>query len=182
MRPRGCGSSRRLRRSPSRRRSARPCANRSWHRSPCAASHPRSPRGCFRWPRPRHSPKTLTCQSMTLMPVFGLLTNVAFIALRARLLRRGLAEEIVLFHGGKPGMRVGAADHAELVGIGAEFGLELQSVLQRRAGILELAASPASWRPLASRLPKSQRSKSANSSLGDSSGWVSPSPLVWVAS
>ena len=35
-------------------------------------------------------------------------------------------------------MRVGAADQAELVGIDAEFGLHLQAVPQRRAGILEL--------------------------------------------
>ena len=35
-------------------------------------------------------------------------------------------------------MRVGRADHAELVGIDAELRLELQAVLQRRARILEL--------------------------------------------
>ena len=35
---------------------------------------------------------------------------------------------------------------------------------------------------LTSRLPLSQVSKSANSSLGESSGWVSPSPFIWVTS
>ena len=35
---------------------------------------------------------------------------------------------------------------------------------------------------LRSRLPLSQRSKAANSSLGDRNGWVSPSPLICVAS
>ena len=102
-------------------------------------------------------------------------------ALRARLLRRRLAEEVVLFHGGKAGMGVGTADHAELVGVGAKLGFELQTVPQRRAGILELEHLRRLG-ALASRLPKSQLSKSANSSLGDSAGCVSPSPLVWVAS
>src|SRR5262245_45424786 len=35
---------------------------------------------------------------------------------------------------------------------------------------------------LKSRLPLSQRSKLANSSLGERNGCVSPSPLIWVAS
>src|SRR5258708_14619586 len=35
---------------------------------------------------------------------------------------------------------------------------------------------------LRSRLPLSQRSKLANSSFGERNGWVSPSPLIWVAS
>jgi hypothetical protein len=39
-------------------------------------------------------------------------------AMGARLLRSGLAEEVVLLHGGKTGMRVAAADEAEFVGIG----------------------------------------------------------------
>ena len=51
---------------------------------------------------------------------------------------RRLAEEVVLFDGRQTGMRVGRADHAELVGVDAELALELEAVLQRRAGILEL--------------------------------------------
>ena len=57
---------------------------------------------------------------------------------RARLGARGLAEEVVLLDGGEAGVGVGRADHAELVGIDAEFLLQLEAVLQRRAGILEL--------------------------------------------
>ena len=56
---------------------------------------------------------------------------------RARLGGRGLAKEIVLFHCGEPGVGVGRADHAELVGIDAELGFHLQAVLQGRPRVLE---------------------------------------------
>ena len=51
--------------------------------------------------------------------------------------RRCLAEEIVLLDRREPGMRIGAADQAELVGIYAEFGFHLEAVLERRTDILE---------------------------------------------
>ena len=51
--------------------------------------------------------------------------------------RRCLAEEIVLLDRREPGMRIGTADQAELVGIYAEFGFHLEAVLQRRTGVLE---------------------------------------------
>ena len=57
---------------------------------------------------------------------------------RARLGGGGLAEEIVLFDRGEAGVRVGRADHAELVGIDAELVFQLETVLERRAGVLEL--------------------------------------------
>ena len=49
-----------------------------------------------------------------------------------------LAEEVVFLDRGETGVRVGRADHAELVGVDAELVLELQAEFQRGAGILEL--------------------------------------------
>ena len=51
-------------------------------------------------------------------------------ALGARLAARGLAEEVVLLDRGETCVRVGGADHAELVGIRAELFLELEPVAQ----------------------------------------------------
>ncbi len=59
-------------------------------------------------------------------------------AVRAGLGVRCLAEEIILFDGGKPGVRVGAANQSELVRIDAELGFQLEAVLQRRASVFEL--------------------------------------------
>ena len=42
-----------------------------------------------------------------------------------------LAEEIIFFDRGEPGVRIGATDHAEFVGIDAEFLFELEAILQR---------------------------------------------------
>ena len=50
---------------------------------------------------------------------------------------RCLAEEIVLLDRREPGMRIGTADQAELVGIYAEFGFHLEAVLECRTDILE---------------------------------------------
>ena len=47
-----------------------------------------------------------------------------------------LAEEVVFLRGGQRGVTVGRADHAKLVGVGAELFLELEAAPQRRAGIL----------------------------------------------
>ena len=122
--------------NPSRRRSARPGASRWWRRSPCAASRPRSSRACF--PRPHGG-----VAGGADLPVHDFHAGLRVVhegrghAMRAGLLRRGLAEEIVLLERGEAGVRVGAADEAELVGVRAELLLELEAVLQRRAGIFE---------------------------------------------
>ena len=56
----------------------------------------------------------------------------------------GLAEEIVLVGGGQSGVGVGRADHAELVGVGAQLLLELEPELQAPNGHTRTGASPAS--------------------------------------
>ena len=56
----------------------------------------------------------------------------------ARLGVRQLAEEIFFLDCGKAGVRIGAADHAVLVGIDAELLLKLETVLERGAGVFEL--------------------------------------------
>ncbi len=56
-------------------------------------------------------------------------------ALRAGLLRRGLAEEVLFLHGGEAGVRVAAADHAELVRVRAQLRFEQEAVLERRARV-----------------------------------------------
>ena len=75
---------------------------------------------------------------MILTPVCVLSTNALGHALGARLLRHGLAEEIVLGQCRQAVVRVAAADQPELVGVGAERLFELQAGLERRARILEL--------------------------------------------
>src|SRR6202020_1068220 len=55
----------------------------------------------------------------------------------ARLRGRRLAPEIILLDGRKPGMRIGASDKAELVGIDAELGLHLEAILESGADIFE---------------------------------------------
>ena len=50
---------------------------------------------------------------------------------------RGLAEEIILLGGRQTGMRIGAADQTELVGVHPELGFHLETVLERRTGVLE---------------------------------------------
>ena len=59
-------------------------------------------------------------------------------ALRVRLHTRVLTEEVLLLGRGEPGVAVGRADHAELVGIDAEPFLELQAELKRGPGVLVL--------------------------------------------
>ena len=49
----------------------------------------------------------------------------------------GLAEEIILLDGREAGVRIGAADQAELVGIHPELGFHLETVLERRTCVLE---------------------------------------------
>jgi hypothetical protein len=48
------------------------------------------------------------------------------------------AEEIVFFHGGETCVRIGGADHPELVRVHTQFFFKLQPVSQRRARVLEL--------------------------------------------
>ena len=72
-----------------------------------------------------------------MIAALSVFTKGCVARLRARLGGRGFAKEVVLFHGGESGVRIGAADHAELVGIDAEFGFQLQAVLECGAGILE---------------------------------------------
>ena len=71
------------------------------------------------------------------MTALSVLTNGCVARSGARLGGRRLAEEIVLLDGRKAGVRVGAADQAELVGIHAELGFQLEAVLERRTGVLE---------------------------------------------
>ena len=105
--------------------------------------------------------------------------KVAGHAFRAGLLRRGLAEEVVLLDGREAGVRVGAADHAELVGIHAELLFELQAVLAAPSGHTRIRASPASSarsrRDCPCPIARSWRTR--RSAKG--AGWVSPSPLIW---
>ena len=46
-----------------------------------------------------------------------------------------LPKEVVFLGGGQGGMAVGGANHAELVGVGAEFLLQLHAALERLAGV-----------------------------------------------
>ena len=100
---------------------------------------------------------------------------------RARFLRHRLAEEVVFLHRGEAGMRIAAADEAELVWVRAELPLELQAVLEAERAYSNSSIS-FFFATLPSRLPLSQISKSANSSFGDRNGCVSPVPLVCVVS
>ena len=93
----------------------------------------------------------------------------------------GLAEEIIFFHRGEPSMRITAAYHAKFVRIGTEFFFELEPVLQPERAYSNSSMS-VFFSSLRSRLPLSQRSKLANSSLGERNGCASPSPLICVAS
>ena len=87
-----------------------------------------------------------------------------------RLRAGGLAEEVVLVRRRQRGVRVGPADHAELERVDAELRLELAGRSSAPSGRTRTGASPASSARCRSRLPLSQRSKSANSSLGDRNG------------
>ena len=58
-------------------------------------------------------------------------------AVRAWFGGRRLAEEIILLDRREAGVRIGAADQAELVGVHPEFGFHLETVLERRACVLE---------------------------------------------
>ena len=58
-------------------------------------------------------------------------------AVGAGLGARSLAEEIIFFDRGQPGVRVGAADQSELVRIDAKLCFELEPVLERRTRIFE---------------------------------------------
>ncbi len=99
---------------------------------------------------------------------------------RRRLERNDLAEEIVLGAGRQRGVRVGRADHAELERIGAQLRLVGQPALEAsRAYSRGSMSGVLGWGP---KLPLSQRSKSANSSVGESTGCVSPSPFICVTS
>src|ERR1700719_1609620 len=59
-------------------------------------------------------------------------------ACRARFVGGRLAEEIVAVSGGETGMRIGATDHPELVGIYAKLFFQLKTVLERGARVFEL--------------------------------------------
>ena len=78
-------------------------------------------------------------------------------------------------------MRVGAADEAELERVDAKSLPRASGPPRGRAGHTRARSCPApserrrDWRHPISR-------SSANSSVGDSDGWVSPSPLIWVIS
>ena len=76
-------------------------------------------------------------------------------------------------------MGVAAADHAGLEGVDPELGLQLQPQLERRADVVALQHAASLPAPCLPKL-KSQRSKLANSSVGERKGWVSLSPLIWV--
>jgi hypothetical protein len=56
---------------------------------------------------------------------------------RARLLRDGFAEKVILLHRGESRVRIAAADEAKFVGVRAELLLELQAVLVGRADVFE---------------------------------------------
>ena len=80
------------------------------------------------------------------------------------------------------GMRIGAADQSDLVGIGARARLRPSGRSSAPSARIRTRASPASW-------PRSCRgclcpsvSKLANSSFGDRYGCVSPSPFICVTS
>ncbi len=74
---------------------------------------------------------------MMFTPVFGIVHERRRAGARAGFAGRDFAEEVVLLDGGEAGVRVGAADQAELVRIHAELRLELEAVLERGAGIFE---------------------------------------------
>ena len=103
-------------------------------------------------------------------------------AFGVRFVGRELAEEIVVVGGGEAGVGVAGSDKSELEGVGSELLLEFESALQTGARAYSPGSIAAVLASLASRLPQSQVSKSANSSSGESIGWASPSPLIWVAS
>ena len=71
------------------------------------------------------------------MTALSVLTNGMRRAVRARLGGRGLAEEILLLDRGEAGMRIGAADQAELVGVHPELGFHLEAVPERRPRVFE---------------------------------------------
>src|SRR5262249_19195105 len=64
--------------------------------------------------------------------------NRMFPAVWIWLIKRDLAEVIVLFDGGDPDMRIGAADHAKFERIDAELLLKLEAALERCAHIFIL--------------------------------------------
>ena len=103
------------------------------------------------------------------------------VAFRTRLGARVLAKEVFLFRRGEPGMAVGGTDHAELVRVDAELLLELQTGLQRAARILVLqhVVLLDGAEVEVALVPGLVIGELV---VGDSNGWVSPSPLIWVAS
>ena len=56
-----------------------------------------------------------------------------------------LTEEVVLPLADHTGMVIAAADHAELVGVGSEFGVQFQSQLERRAGVTACQRAVRRW-------------------------------------
>ena len=73
-----------------------------------------------------------------MMTALSVLTKGALLGVRARFRgRRSCPKKLSSSTAARRGVRVGAADQAELVGIDAELLFQLQTILQRRAGVLE---------------------------------------------
>ena len=74
-------------------------------------------------------------------------------------------------------MGVGSARHPELERVGAEVLFHLQAVLERFADVFVLQSSPGFFGVWV-RLPRSQSSYAAKSSVGDSDGCDSLCPFI----
>ena len=93
-----------------------------------------------------------------------------------------LTEEVLLLGGGEPGVAVGRPDHAEFVGVDAQFAPRVGARSAGRAGVLVLQ-----------HLVLLQHAEVEVALVpglvvgelvvwGEEYGWASPSPLIWVAS